>query len=122
SEVLSPPRDLEYGIVEAEGQEPFTCSAQTGALESSFQLDDSRISSSVRIGQVTNMNARALVISKGEVAQTVAEGAKAPAFEGQPAQGLWRLRVPLEEGESCEDALDSVDGRLILKLQLSCPR
>ncbi|PTL79299.1 hypothetical protein [Vitiosangium sp. GDMCC 1.1324] len=122
SEVLSPPKDLEYGVVDAEGQSHFTCSTQTGALESSFQLDDSHISPNVRVGQVTNMNVRPLVISKGDVSETVGEGAKAPGFEGQPAQGLWRLRVPLDEGESCEDALESVDGRLIIKFQLSCPR
>lgn len=122
SEVLSPPRELEYGIVDAEGEGHFTCSAQTGALESSFQLDGSHISSNVRIGQVMNMNVRPLVIHKGEVSETVEEGATAPGFEGQPAQGLWQLRVPLGEGESCEDALEDVDGRLIIKLQLSCPR
>jgi hypothetical protein len=122
NEVLSPPKELEYGIVDAGGQSPFTCSTQTGALESSFQLDDSHLSSNVRLGQVRNMNARTLVISKGEVSETVRELASAPGFEGQPAQGLWKLRVPLEEGEGCEDALESVDGRLILKLQLSCPR
>lgn len=122
NEVLSPPRELEYGIIDTGGQSPFTCSAQTGALESSFQLDDSRLSPNVRLGQVRNMNVRALVISKGEVSETVGEGATAPGFEGQPAQGLWKVRVPLDEGESCEDALDSVAGRLILKLQLSCPR
>jgi hypothetical protein len=122
SEVLSPPKDLEYGIVDAEGEGHFTCSAQTGGLESSFQLDGSHISPNVRIGQVRNMNVRQLVISKGEASEAVGEGATAPGFEGQPAQGLWRLRVPLDEGESCEDALESVDGRLIIKLQLSCPR
>ena len=122
SEVLSPPKELEYGIVDAEGQGHFTCSAQTGALESSFQLDGGHISSNVRVGQVLNLNVRPLVISLGAVSETVGEGAPAPGFEGQPAQGLWRLRVPLEEGESCEDALESVDGRLIIKLQLSCPR
>jgi hypothetical protein len=122
SEVLSPPKDLEYGIVDAEGQGRFTCSTQTGALESSFQLDGSHISPNVRIGQMMNMNVRTLVISKGGASETVAEGASAPGFEGQPAQGLWRLRVPLDEGESCEDALESIDGRLIIKLQLSCPR
>jgi hypothetical protein len=122
SEVLSPPRELEYGIVDAEGEGHFTCSTQAGALGSSFQLDGSHISSNVSIGQVMNMNVRPLVIRKGEVSETVGEGATAPGFEGQPAQGLWQLRVPLEEGESCEDALDSVDGRLIIKLQLSCPR
>ncbi|QRK08690.1 hypothetical protein JQX13_00420 [Archangium violaceum] len=121
-EVLSPPKDLEYGVVDAEGQSHFTCSAQLGALESSFQLDDSRLSPNVRIGQVTNMNARPLVIGKGERSETVAEGAKASGFEGQPAQGPWKLRVPLDAGESCEDALESVDGRLIIKFQLSCPR
>lgn len=121
SEVLSPPKDLEYGIVDAEGQGRFTCSERTG-LESSFQLDGSNISPNVRIGQVMNMNVRTLVISKGEASEPVAEGATAPGFEGQPAQGLWRLRVPLDEGESCADALESVDGRLIIKLQLSCPR
>ncbi|HEX5744633.1 MAG TPA: hypothetical protein VFZ09_00240 [Archangium sp.] len=122
SEVLSPPKDLKYGIVDAEGQGRFTCSTQTGALESTFQLDGKDISPNVRIGRVTNMNARTLVILKGEASETVAEGANAPGFEGQPAQGLWRLRVPLDEGESCEDALESVDGRLLIKLQLSCPR
>lgn len=122
SEVLSPPKDLEYGIVDAEGEGHFTCSAQAGGLESSFQLDGSHISPNVRIGQVRNMNVRQLVISKGEASEPVGEGATAPGFEGQPAQGLWRLRVPLDEGESCEDALESVDGRLIIKLQLSCPR
>ncbi|QRN94210.1 hypothetical protein JRI60_34420 [Archangium violaceum] len=122
SEVLSPPKDLEYGIVDAEGEGHFTCSAELGGLESSFQLDGAHISPNVRIGQVRNMNVRALVIRKGEVSETVGEGAAAPGFEGQPAQGLWQLRVPLEEGESCEDALESVDGRLIIKLQLSCPR
>lgn len=121
SEVLSPPKDLEFGIVDAEGQGRFTCSAQTG-LESSFQLDGSHISPNVRIGQVVNMNVRTLVITKGEASESMAEGASAPGFEGQPAQGLWRLRVPLDEGESCEDALEDVDGRLIIKLQLSCPR
>jgi hypothetical protein len=122
SEVLSPPKDLEYGVVDAEGQSPFTCSAETGALESSFPLDGSRLSSNVRIAQVMNMNVRPLVISKGEVSETVGEGAQTAGFEGQPAQGLWHLRVPLDEDESCEDALESVDGRLILQLQLSCPR
>ena len=122
SEVLSPPKDLEFGIVDAEGQGRFTCSTQAGALESSFQLDGSHISPNVRIGQVVNMNVRTLVIIKGEASETMAEGASAPGFEGQPAQGLWRLRVPLDEGESCEDALEDVDGRLIIKLQLSCPR
>lgn len=122
SEVLSPPKELEYGIVDAEGEGHFTCSAQSGALESSFQLDGSHISPNVRIGQVMNMNVRSLVIHKGEVSETVGEGATAPGFEGQPAQGLWRLRVPLGEDESCEDALEDVDGRLIIKLQLSCPR
>jgi hypothetical protein len=122
SEVLSPPKELEYGIVDAEGQGRFTCSTGMGALESSFQLDGSHISPNVRIGQVMNMNVRTLVITRGESSETMAEGATAPGFEGQPAQGLWRLRVPLDEGESCEDALESVDGRLIIKLQLSCPR
>ena len=122
SEVLSPPKRLEYGVVDAEGQSHFTCSTQTGALESSFLLDDSRLSSNVSIGQVANLNVRPLVISKGEVSARVEEGAKTPGFEGQPAQGLWRLRAPLDEGESCEDALESVDGRLILQFQLSCPR
>ena len=68
------------------------------------------------------MNARSLVITKDEVSQTVGELVSTPGFEGQPAQGLWKLRVPLEEGESCEDAIESVDGRLIIKFQLSCPR
>ncbi|WNG39176.1 hypothetical protein F0U61_40045 [Archangium violaceum] len=122
SEVLSPPKDLEYGVVDAEGRSQFTCSEQTGALESSFQLDGKHLSPNVRIGQVTNMNARPLVIGKGETSETVREGAKAPGFEGQPAQGLWQLRVPLDAGESCEDALESVDGRLIIKFQLACPR
>jgi hypothetical protein len=122
NEVLSPPRELEYGIVDAEGESHFTCSTRTGALESSFQLDDTHLSPNVRLGQVMNMNARSLVIHKGEVSETMEEGATAPGFEGQPAQGRWQLRVPLEEGESCEDALESVDGRLIIKLQLSCPR
>lgn len=122
NEVLSPPRELEYGVVDAGGESHFTCSTQTGALESSFQLDESHISPNVRIGQVRNMNARSLVISKGEVSETVGELASAPGFEGQPAQGLWKLRVPLDTGESCEDALESVDGRLIIKFQLSCPR
>ncbi|HYO54926.1 hypothetical protein [Archangium sp.] len=122
SEVESPPKDLPYGVVDAEGKGHFTCSAQTSALETSFQLDGSQISSNVRIGQVTNLNVRPLVIGKGAVTETAGKGAKAPGFEGQPAQGLWQLRVPLEEGESCEDALESVNGRLIIKLQLSCPR
>ncbi|MFL5358480.1 hypothetical protein [Archangium sp.] len=122
NEVLSPPKELEYGIVDAGQQSHFTCSAQMGALESSFQLDENHLSSNVRIGQVRNMNARSLVITKGEVSETVGELASAPGFEGQPAQGLWKLRVPLDEGESCEDALEAVDGRLIIKFQLSCPR
>jgi len=42
--------------------------------------------------------------------------------EGMPAQGRWSLRVPLEEGETCEAAIDDVDGRLIIKLQLTCGR
>lgn len=122
SEVLSPPKKLEYGVIDAEGQSHFECSTQTGALESSFELDANSLSSNVRMEQVTNANVRSLVISKGEVSETIAEGAKTSGFGGQSAQGLWKLRVPLEEGESCEDALESVDGRLILQFQLSCPR
>jgi hypothetical protein len=123
NQVLSPPKELEFGPPpDTERQGQFTCSEQSRVLESSFQLDDSALSPNVRVGQVRNMNARSLVISKGEVSETVGELASAPGFEGQPAQGLWKLRVPLEEGESCEDALDSVNGRLIFKFQLSCPR
>jgi hypothetical protein len=121
-EVLSPPRDLEYGIVDSGETRPFTCLAGGDGLESSFSLDGSRVSSHVQVGRVVNMNARTLVVEKGGRSETVGEGAGAPGFEGQPAQGLWRLRVPLESGESCEDVLESMGGRLILKLQLSCPR
>jgi hypothetical protein len=123
NEVLSPPKELEYGPPpDTSGQSAFTCSEQTRALDSSFQLDASELSPNVRVGQVRNMNARSLVITQGEVSETVGELASAPGFEGRPAQGLWKLRVPLDEGESCEDALESVDGRLIIKFQLSCPR
>lgn len=123
NEVLSPPRELEYGPPpDTEGRSPFTCSEQARTLEASFQLGGRDMSPNVHAGQVRNMNARSLVITKGEVSETVGELASTPGFEGQPAQGLWKLRVPLEEGESCEDAIDSVAGRLILKFQLSCRR
>lgn len=123
NEVLSPPRELEYGPPpDTAGQSPFTCSEQARTLEASFQLGGNDMSPNVHAGQVRNMNARSLVITKGEVSETVGELASTPGFEGQPAQGLWKLRVPLEEGESCEDAIDSVEGRLILKFQLSCRR
>jgi hypothetical protein len=123
NEVLSPPREREYGPPpDTEGQSPFTCSEQTRALEASFQLADKELSPNVRAGQLRNMNARSLVITRGEVSETVGELAWTHGFEEQPVQGLWKLRVPLDEGESCEDAIESVDGRLSIKFQLSCPR
>ena len=121
-EVLSPPRELEYGLDDSRGQHPFTCSAQTGALEASLSLEAAHLSPSVRLGQFVNMNARSLVVTKGEKTETVDAGGKARGLLGEPARGTWRLRVPLQPGEGCEDALESISGRLILKLQLTCPR
>jgi len=61
------------------------------------------------------------VLGKDGVSKTLEEG-EAMTLEGMPAQGRWSLRVPLEEGETCEAAIDDVDGRLIIKLQLACGR
>ncbi|WPB78103.1 hypothetical protein KYC5002_02910 [Archangium violaceum] len=122
NDVGSPPIERPYGAIAAEGKDHFTCSAQTGTLETSFELESNQISSNVSVGQVLNWNVRPVLISKGGVSELVAGFAKAPGFEGQPAQGRWQLRVPLAEDESCEDALDSLSDRLIIQLQLSCPR
>lgn len=120
-EVVSPPLAREYAVVDAEGEADFSCLEQERAVEAFFVLDAEDISSGVRIGQVTNMNIRRLVLGKDGVSKTLEEGEVA-AFEGTPAQGRWSLRVPLEEGETCEAAIDDVDGRLIIKLQLACGR
>lgn len=121
-EVLSPPHELEYGLDDTRGPSPFTCSEQTGVLEAGFSLEDRHFSPRVSLGRVTNMNLRALGVNKGGVSETLPEGAGSSALAGQSAQGPWRLSVPLQPGERCADALESVSGRLIIKLQFSCPR
>ncbi|HEX8824898.1 MAG TPA: hypothetical protein VF794_33590 [Archangium sp.] len=120
-EVLSPPLAREYAVVDAEGEADFSCLDQERAVEAFIVLDEEKMSPGVLIEQVTNMNVRRLVLGKDGVSKTLEEG-EAAGFEGMPAQGRWSLRVPLEEGENCETAVDDVDGRLIIKLQLACRR
>jgi hypothetical protein len=120
-EVLSPPLAREHGVVDAEGETDFSCLEQERAVEAFLILDEENLSPGVLIEQVTNMNVRRLVLGKDGVSKTLEEG-KAATFEGMSAQGRWSLRVPLEEGETCETAIDDVDGRLLIKLQLACRR
>jgi hypothetical protein len=122
SEVLTPPRPLEYGIVDSGQPSPFTCLPEERVLEATLSLEEGNLSPQVSIAQVRNLNARTLVLEKAEVSETMSEGARSSRIEGQQALGRWRLRLPLDEGERCEDALEAVDGRLLLQFQLSCPR
>ncbi len=120
-EVVSPPLSKEYAVVDAEGEADFSCLEQERAVEAFFVLDAEKMAPGVLVGQVMNMNIRRLVLVKDGVSKTLEEG-EAMTPDGMPAQGRWSLRVPLEEGETCEAAIDDVDGRLIIKLQLACGR
>lgn len=121
-EILSAREEREFGVVDSGENSPFTCREAERALEALLVLDERNLSPRIRVEAVTNMNARPLEVSRGEATETVPAGARAPRLAGQLAQGPWRLRLPLQAGESCDDALESVSGRLVLKLQLSCMR
>ncbi|WNG15219.1 hypothetical protein [Cystobacter fuscus] len=122
SEVLTPPRPVEYGVVDSGQPSPFTCRTEERVLETTLSLEEGNLSPQVTLGEVRNLNARTLVMEKAGTSATLGEAARSSAFEGQPALGRWRLKLPLDEGERCEDALEAVDGRLLLQFQLSCPR
>jgi len=119
--VEAPPLSREFMAVDSEAQTGFSCLDAERVVEASLVLDDENFSPRVLTGQVKNKNPRRIVVLKDGVSLPL-EAAQASAFEQMPAQGRWSLRVPYEEGEQCEDAIDAVDGRLIIELQLSCPR
>jgi hypothetical protein len=117
--VETPPLTRSYIAEDAEGQTGFSCREQERAVEAFVDLNAENFSPGVFTEQVMNGNERPIVISKGGVSLPL-EAGEASAFEGMPAQGRWALRVPLHEGEQCEDAIDDVAGRLVFWLQLSC--
>jgi len=120
-EVVTPPLVKPYGMVDAEGETDFSCLEQERAVEAFFVLDAEEMAPGVLVGQVTNMNIRRVVLNKDGVSKTLEEG-ETMTLEGMPAQGRWSLRVPLEEGENCEAAIDDIAGRLLIKLQFVCGR
>jgi hypothetical protein len=90
-------------------------------VEASLVLDDENFSPRVLTGQVKNRNPRRVVVLKDGVSLPWRQH-KRQRSSRCPLEGRWTLRVPYEDGEQCEDAIDAVDGRLIIELQLSCQR
>lgn len=97
-----------------------SCSAVERALTISVSLAEPQVSSAMPVASVTNMNPRDIVLTKGDVRDTLAPGAASSAFAGQPAMGTWTLRVPLAPDETCAQALASVAYRLTFRLTFAC--
>jgi hypothetical protein len=97
-----------------------SCSAAEHVVTLSVSLAEPQVSSAVTVASVTNMNPRDIVLTKGDVRDTIAPGAASSAFAGQPAMGIWTLRVLLAPDETCEHALASVAHRLTFRIAFAC--
>lgn len=110
--VVAPPA-REFGGVAA-------CSSTERAIALTVPLGERQVSSTLRVSSVTNVNARAIVLSKGAVRATIPAGGHSAAFAGEPLAGTWTLRADLAPGESCEAALPSVASRLTFRVGFGC--
>lgn len=95
------------------------CSVAERVLTLSFTLAD-QVSSALMVASLTNMNARDIMVAKGDIRVTIPARSLSTAFAGQPAAGSWTLQAPLAAHEACDEALAAVANRLTVRLALSC--
>jgi hypothetical protein len=89
-------------------------------LTLSVPLQEPQVSSALRVTSVTNMNTRPIMLSKENVRVTLLPAQTSRAFEHQAALGSWEVTAPLNQNETCDDALEAVRDRLTFQIAFSC--
>lgn len=85
-----------------------------------LQEQEQQVSSALRVTSVTNMNTRQIILSKENVRVILLPAQTSRAFEQQAALGSWEVTAPLNQNETCDDALESVRDRLTFQIAFSC--
>lgn len=91
-----------------------------GFVTTSFNIEQRGTSSRVRVASIANRYDRGLVISKDGIEVEIPSHGATDGFKASPVAGAWLIRTPLMRNESCDAALDAVNGRLTIKTLMSC--
>jgi hypothetical protein len=94
-------------------------SCESGRLQAGFVLDK-QVSGELAVSTVTNVLEREIIIEKEGRLVELAAGDGSRELEGEKVAGAWRLISPLRQGETCDQALDSVRQRLRVEIALRC--
>jgi hypothetical protein len=96
------------------------CGGNPPSVSTSFTIQQKDTSSRVRAVSVANNYNRQLSVSKEEVEVEIPPNGTTDRFKTTSITGTWTVRTAVAPDENCENALEAVRGRLIIKTQMRC--